>query len=45
MLELGPGRALSRMARERFDDVEARAVEEFSSAAAVAQWVERRARG
>jgi len=43
MLELPPGRALSRMARERFDDVEARAVEEFSSASAVAQWVARRA--
>jgi len=44
MLELGPGRALSRMARERFDDVEARAVEEFSGPGAVAQWVARRNR-
>jgi [acyl-carrier-protein] S-malonyltransferase len=42
MLELGPGRALSRMVRERFDDVEARAVEEFSGPGAVAQWVARR---
>jgi len=44
MLELGPGRALSRMARERFDDVEARAVEEFSSPGAAAQWVARHER-
>jgi len=44
MLELGPGRALARMARERFDDVEARAVEEFSSPEAAAQWVGRRTR-
>jgi len=43
MLELGPGSALARMARERFDDVEARAVEEFSSPEAAAQWVARRA--
>jgi len=42
MLELGPGRALARMARERFDDIEARAVEEFSSPEAAAQWVGRR---
>ncbi len=42
MLELGPGRALSRIARERFDDVEARAVEEFSSVEAAAAWVARR---
>jgi len=32
------------MARERFDDVEARAVEEFSSPEAAAQWVGRRTR-
>ncbi|HET9046546.1 MAG TPA: hypothetical protein VFO33_06285, partial [Casimicrobiaceae bacterium] len=41
-LELTPGQALSRMARERFEDVEARAVEEFSGPGAVAQWVARR---
>ena len=41
-IELGPGRALSRMVRERFDDIEARAVDDFGNLAAVAQWVKRR---
>ena len=37
-LELGPGHALSRMASARFDDVDARAVDDFSSVAAVTAW-------
>jgi [acyl-carrier-protein] S-malonyltransferase len=41
-LELPPGRALSRMVRDRFDDVDARAVEEFRDLAAVAAWVRRK---
>ncbi|HVO88467.1 MAG TPA: acyltransferase domain-containing protein [Casimicrobiaceae bacterium] len=42
-LELGPGRALARMARERFDDVEARSVEEFRDPiATVPAWVRQR---
>ena len=40
-LELTPGSALSRMVRERFDDVEARAADEFRSVAAIAAWVTR----
>lgn len=40
-LELGPGQALSRMVRERFDDAEARAVDEFRSFAAIAAWAAR----
>jgi [acyl-carrier-protein] S-malonyltransferase len=43
-LELGPGRALSRMVLERHPDVEARAVDEFRSLAAVVAWVTRRVR-
>jgi [acyl-carrier-protein] S-malonyltransferase len=41
-VELGPGRALSRMLRERFDDVEARSVDEFRDFAGVARWVQRK---
>jgi [acyl-carrier-protein] S-malonyltransferase len=41
-LELAPGSALSAMVRERFDDVEARGVEEFHDLAAAAAWVRRR---
>ncbi|HEY3180984.1 MAG TPA: acyltransferase domain-containing protein [Casimicrobiaceae bacterium] len=41
-LELGPGRALSRMLRDRFDDVEARAVDEFRDSAGVVRWVQRK---
>ena len=40
-LELTPGTALSRMVRERFDDIEARAVDEFRSVAGVAAWAAR----
>ena len=41
-IELAPGRALSRMLRERFDDVEARSVDEFRELAGVARWATRR---
>jgi len=37
-LELGPGHALSRMVSARFDDADARAVDDFSSVDAVAAW-------
>jgi [acyl-carrier-protein] S-malonyltransferase len=40
-LELGPGRALCRMARERHDDIEARSVDEFRDVAAIVAWVKR----
>jgi [acyl-carrier-protein] S-malonyltransferase len=40
-LELGPGHALSGMVRDRFDDVEARCVEEFRDLKGVARWVAR----
>jgi [acyl-carrier-protein] S-malonyltransferase len=39
LLELGPGSALSRMAREALPGVEARAVAEFRTAEGVARWV------
>jgi [acyl-carrier-protein] S-malonyltransferase len=38
-LELGPGTALSRMVRNRLRPVEARSVDEFRNAGAVAAWV------
>jgi len=38
-LELGPGTALSRMARNRLGPVEARSVDEFRNSGAVAAWV------
>jgi [acyl-carrier-protein] S-malonyltransferase len=41
-LELGPGRALSRMARERHEDIEARSVDEFRDVAAIVAWVRRK---
>ena len=44
-VELGPGRALSRMLRERFNDVDARAVEEFRDFAGLARWVQRKMSG
>jgi [acyl-carrier-protein] S-malonyltransferase len=37
-LELGPGRALSRMVRERFPDVHARALEDFRSLDGAVGW-------
>ncbi len=40
-LELGPGNALTRMMRERRDDIEARSVDEFRSLRAVVEWVGR----
>jgi len=44
-LELGPGGALSRMARERLGaEIEARSVSEFRSLDAVAAWLQRRNR-
>ena len=41
-LELGPGRALSRMMIERHPHVHARSVEEFRSLRAAAEWVAER---
>lgn len=41
-LELLPGRALSRMVRERFPDAEARALDDFRSLAGAAKWVRSR---
>jgi [acyl-carrier-protein] S-malonyltransferase len=41
-VELGPGRALSRMLRERFDDVEARSVDEFREMNGVVRWAKSR---
>lgn len=39
VLELGPGRALSRMAREAFPDLPARSVADFRGLPGVADWV------
>ncbi|MFL5299905.1 MAG: ACP S-malonyltransferase [Anaeromyxobacteraceae bacterium] len=41
LLELGPGSGLARMARDRFPDMEVRAVEEFRSLEGVAAWASR----
>ena len=41
LLELGPGRALSRMARDSFPDLPARSVADFRSLPGVADWVTR----
>ena len=38
-LELSPGNALSRMLRDRFDDVDVRAVDDFRDLAGAARWV------
>jgi len=38
-LELGPGRALARMAQSRFGDVDARAVDDFRSLEGVSSWL------
>jgi [acyl-carrier-protein] S-malonyltransferase len=40
-LELGPGRALSKMAVGRLRDVQARSVEEFGDPSAIAGWIQR----
>jgi [acyl-carrier-protein] S-malonyltransferase len=41
VLEIGPGSALAAMWRERYPQVPARSVDEFRSAAAIAQWTHR----
>lgn len=41
-LELGPGRALSRIAAELFPEIPAHAAEEFRSVEGIARWVNRR---
>lgn len=41
LLEIGPGDALARMARDRLPDLVVRAVSEFRSPAGAAAWVER----
>ena len=41
VLEIGPGAALARMWNQRFPQVPARSVDEFSTAAAIIKWVER----
>lgn len=41
-LELGPGNALSRMLRDAFPEVEARAIDEFRSLQGVVDWVVKR---
>jgi len=42
-LELGPGRALARMAQARFADADARSVEDFRSLEGVSSWLSRHA--
>ena len=44
-LELGPGGALCKMVRARFDDVEARAVDEFRRLENAITWAQQRIRG
>ena len=44
VLEVGPGAALARMWNQRFPHVPARSADEFSSAAAVTDWVLRQCR-
>ncbi len=41
-LELGPGNALARNARARFESVEARSLDDFRSLSAAADWVKNR---
>jgi len=43
-LELGPGRALARMMQARFDDVDARAVDDFRSLEGVSTWLAKHTR-
>ena len=38
-LELGPGRALARMTQARFDDVDARSMEDFRSLGGASSWL------
>lgn len=42
-LELGPGRALARMTQARFNDVDARSVEDFRSLDGVVSWLAKHA--
>jgi [acyl-carrier-protein] S-malonyltransferase len=44
-LELGPGRALARMMQARFDDVDARAVNDFRSLDGVSSWLAKHTSG
>jgi [acyl-carrier-protein] S-malonyltransferase len=41
VLEVGPGTTLSAMWRKAYPDIPARSIDEFRSAAAVAQWVDK----
>jgi [acyl-carrier-protein] S-malonyltransferase len=41
-LELAPGRALSKMVRERFGNVEARSVDEFRELTGAARWASKK---
>ena len=43
-LELGPGRALARMAQARFADIDARSVDDFRSIDGLSSWLSRHAR-
>jgi len=43
-LELGPGRALARMAQSRFGDVDARSVDDFRSLEGVSSWLAKHTR-
>jgi len=42
-LELGPGRSLARMTQARFDNVDARAVDDFRSLNGVTSWLTKHA--
>jgi [acyl-carrier-protein] S-malonyltransferase len=42
-LELGPGRSLARMTQARFDDVDARSVDDFRSLDGVSSWLSKHA--
>lgn len=44
-LELGPGRALARMTQARFNDVDARSVEDFRSLEGISAWLAKCASG
>jgi len=44
-LELGPGRALARMTQARYEDVDARAVDDFRSLDGVTSWLQKHTPG
>jgi [acyl-carrier-protein] S-malonyltransferase len=44
-LELGPGRSLARMTQARYDDVDARAVDDFRSLDGVSSWLSKHTSG